>query len=282
MKSILLLIILSLVFLHNSSPAQWDTTLKKGWNPKGVIGVGLNQVALSNWVKGGENLIAIAGLTDFGLHYMKFPYLFKNRLTANIGSTKTGGGAFRTNENSLVLDQVLMRNIGWAVDPYISNNIRTGLLNGYDYKLEPAVQSSAFFDPGYITQSIGFTFVRPHFSTRLGLAFQETFTNKFRNYTDDQKTLDKREAFKFETGIESVTEGDLTVAENMIYTSRLRLFSAFETIDVWDVAWENTITAKVNDFFAANINLIVLYEKAESPKTQLKEGLTVGINYILF
>ena len=95
-------------------------------------------------------------------------------------------------------------------------------------------------------------------------------------------TPDKKEAFKFQTGMESVTDANFTVAENMLYTTRLRLFSAFDQLDVWDVGWENTVTAKVNSFLDVNLNVIVLYEKLESPKTQIKEGLNVGISYTVF
>lgn len=66
-----------------------------------------------------------------------------------------------------------------------------------------------------MTQSIGFTFDRPNFSSRIGLAFKETFTNKFRQYSDDVNTPDKTEAFKFQTGVESVTEAKYNVAENL-------------------------------------------------------------------
>lgn len=282
MKTILLAVIFCVIFQSVDLFSQQDTTLKKGWNPKGVLGLGLSQVALSNWVKGGENVISITAKSDFAEHYYNYPWLLKNTLIANVGSTKTGGGGFQTNENGLILENVLIRKIGWSIDPYISNLVRTVILNGYDYKKDPIEQTSAFFDPGYVSQSIGFTFDRPHFSTRVGLAFQETFTNKFRQYTDDVNTLGEREAFKFQTGIESVTEANYTVAENMLYTSRLRLFSAFETIDVWDVGWENTIIAQVNSFLNVNLNAILLYEKAQSPKTQFKEGLTIGITYAVF
>lgn len=282
MKAIFPAIIIGIAFLASDLFSQQDTTLKKGWNPKGILGLGLSQVALSNWVKGGENVISVTIKSDFAEHYFNYPWLLKNTFVVNLGSTKTGGGGFQTNENGLILENVLIRKIGWAIDPYISNLVRTVIVKGYDYKANPIQQTSAFFDPGYVSQSLGLTFDRPHFSTRLGLAFQETFTNKFRQYTDDINTAGKKEAYKFQTGIESVTEANYTVAENMLYTSRLRLFSAFETIDVWDVGWENSIIAKVNSFLNVSLNAILLYEKAQSPKTQFKEGLTLGITYAVF
>ncbi|MBS1550503.1 MAG: DUF3078 domain-containing protein [Bacteroidetes bacterium] len=259
-----------------------DTLYKPGWTPRGVLGINLSQVALSNWSQGGENILSLSGISNFGLDHYKKPWLFKNSLVSSLGTTKTGGGSFQTNDNVLSFENVLIYKAGWAVDPFIANEIRTGILNGYDYKQDPALQISSFFDPGYVTQSIGFTFDRPNFSTRLGLAFKETFTDRFRQYSDDVKTAGKREAFKFQTGVESVTEAKYNLAENLFYTSKLRLFSAFETLDIWDVGWDNTISAKVNDLIGVNLNVLLIYEKAQSLKTQLKEGLNIGISYTVF
>lgn len=281
MKKILLAILISFFAVSVQSQDK-DTTLKKGWNPKGVIGLGLSQVALSNWSKGGESNFSITGLSDFDMTYLSLPWISKNTLKLSLGSTKSGGGSFQTNDNQARLENVLIRKISWAIDPYISNEIRTGILNGYDYTKDPKVQLSKFFDPGYITQSIGMTYVKQDFLTRLGLAFQETFTDEFNQYSDDPDTKDEIENFKFQTGIESVTESNFTIAENLFYSVRLRLFSAFDQLDVWDVDFDNTITAKINDFLNVNLNVLVLYEKAQSPKTQLKEGLNLGISYTVF
>ncbi|MBX7041677.1 MAG: DUF3078 domain-containing protein [Ignavibacteria bacterium] len=264
------------------SQTDTDTTLKPGWNQRGVIGLGLNQVALSNWVQGGENIISLSGSIDFGLFKLGKQTVWSNRLIANLGSTKTGSGNFQTNENNLVLENILSWKVGWAVNPFISNSIRTPVLNGYDYSKDPSEQTAAFFDPGYVTQSIGLAYGTKVINTRLGLAFQETFTNRFRQYTDDPETADEREAFRFETGLESVTEANYGFAENMSYISRLRLFSAFDRFDTWDIAWDNSIVAKVNDFLSVNLNAVVFFDKVQSPKTQFKEGIQVGITYAVF
>ena len=293
MKNFLLIVII-LFLVSDLTMSQTDTTkfkrtrnrdttqYKKGWTPLGTIGAGLSQVALSNWSKGGENLISVTGNSDFSAIYFGFPWLLKNNLSVAIGSTKTGSGSFKTNDNAAFLENVLIYKSGWALDPFVSNEIRSGILNGYNYSLDPIVQSSAFFDPGYITQSIGFTFDRPNYYSRLGLAFQETFANKFRQYTDDINTTDVSEAFKFQTGLESISGAYFTVAKNLYFNTRLRLFSAFNQMDVWDVGWDNTLTAAINDFMNVSIDALVVYEKSQSPKTQLKEGLQLGVNYTVF
>lgn len=290
--SSILFLIISILVITKTTNAQVDTTKFRraeldsskhiGWIPKGIVGFRMTQVALSNWQTGGENLLQFSGYTDLGADHYSRKFIFKNKLRADVGSSKTGDAEYKTNDNSLSLENLLIYRIKSVIQPFVSNEIRTGVLNGYDYKKEPKEQTSAFFDPGYITQTIGMIYDKPHISSRLGIAFQETFTNKFRQYSDDEKTADKKEAFRFQTGIESVTDAYTTIAKNVYIGTRLRLFSAFDELDVWDVHWDNTIALKVNDFIFVNINAVLVYEKKQSPKTQFKEGLNIGLAYTFF
>ncbi len=45
-----------------------------------------------------------------------------------------------------------------------------------------------------------------------------------------QKTLDEVETFKFDTGIESVSNLNLKLDDDLLFTSELRLFSAFDQL----------------------------------------------------
>ena len=279
----MILILLCCLSVTNNLYSQplMDTTLAYGWSPKGVVSLNLSQIALENWVQGGDNSLSFTSLANFGLIYYDKKWELRNQLKVAYGRTKTGD-KYVTNDNELRLTSILMHNLGWKVNPYFSNEFRTQLANGFDYKVEPAVQISAFFDPGYITQALGFVYTQKLITTRLGIALQETFTKEFNSYSDDPETVIEIEKFKLDTGLESVTESEIEFLENMIYTGRLRLFSRFNSLDVWDVNWENIITAKVNDLINVNLGLHIIYEKKQSVKTQLKQYLQLGFSYILF
>lgn len=270
------LMILSFCFVNAQ---EQDSTLHR-WMPSFVAGINMSQVSFKDWAKGGENSVAWTLKGDFTLHYKSENWRFKNQLKGEYGRTQIGDNDFRTTSNEVFLESVLSLNVGWGVDPYVSNMLRTQISTGYNYKVTPEVKISDFFDPGYITQSIGFTYDRhENFTTRLGLAFKETFTKDYRQYSDDSETKDKIEDFKFETGLESVTEAQLNLAENIDWKGKLRLFTRFENIDVWDVRWDNIIVAKVNSWLNVNFEFIMLYEKAQSLKTQMKEALQIGVTY---
>jgi len=276
-------LIILFLMLSGTYSFSMDNSLEESrWLYSGVAGLNISQIALDNWTQGGDNALAFTLLGNFGIKYVDSPWTFSNGLKLAFGRTKLGEDNFRTNDNEFYLESILSYSFGWALDPYLSNTVRTVLSKGFDYKEIPAKQTSQFFDPGYITQSIGFLYNKiPNVSTRLGIAFQETITNKFPFYSDDPKTTEI-EKFRFDTGIESVTEALYSIEENVLFGSKLRLFSRFNELDVWDVRWDNLITAQISKYFNVNFNVLLIYEKIQSPKTQVKEALQLGITYTLF
>ncbi len=262
--------------------AQPDSLLHSGWNMSGTTGLNLSQIALSNWSQGGDNSMAFDLTGNFKFIYFASPFRLDNKLQLSFGRTKIGGQDFRTSDNDFYLENVLSYKIDWEFKPYFSNSVRTVLADGYQYGSDTTYQISSFFDPGYVTQSLGLLYDKSKiFQTRLGIALQETFANTFTQYTDDPTTT-KIEKFKLETGVESVSSFQYTVAQNLLFNSNLRLFTRFNHLNVWDVRWDNTITAQINKFVNVNFNVLVVYQKDQSPKTQVKEALQLGVSYNLF
>lgn len=261
--------------------AQEDTLIYNEWVPTAAAGINLSQIALDNWTQGGEDALSWILLGNGSVYYRSLLWHFKNDLKVSYGRTKLGSGDFRTTDNELYLESVLSRNFGWAIDPYFSNTLRTAIAAGYNYDADPPLEIANFFDPGYLTQSLGFLYDKvPGFTTRLGFAVQEVFTNKHIFYSDDTTTTEV-EKLKVDTGIESVTTAEYTVMENVLVKSKLRLFSRFDSFDVWDVRWDNAIVAQVNEYVNVSLSLLVVYEEAQIRKTQIKEAIQLGIIYNL-
>ena len=282
MKRILLLfLLLSLTTVYSQ---DGDSTLNN-WTQSLIASANLSQVAFDNWSKGGENSLAYSFGVDWVTNYKSTSkWSFKNQLKGDWGQSKTGDEVSKITSNNMFNETVLFYDVGWAVKPYASNLIRTPITAGYNY--DPSIapeQSVAFFDPGYVTQSIGFAYDKSEvFQTRLGLAFEESFANKFGlSSTDDPETAEI-EKFKYETGIESITDIKYEVFENVLYKGKLRLFSAFDRMDTWDVAMDNTLTAKVNSWLNVNLTYLVVYKVSESIKTQSQNAIQVGVTYSLF
>lgn len=278
MKNKFTFVLMAILLTSITVFGQKDSSIT-GWTPKAIAGLNISQLALSNWTQGGDNSLTWSITGNVGYDYKSSEWNFTNNLKLAYGRTKLGGQDFRTNDNEFYMESVLFKNVGWVVAPYFSNIVRTTVAPGYNYQNNTAVQIANFFDPGYVSQSVGFTYDKLYgFKTRLGVAVQEVFTNHFRQYSDDITTT-KKEAFKLETGFQSVTSGQAQIAENLLLNSSLTLFTRFESLDVWDVRWDNSIIAKVNSWLNVNIGFLLIYQKDQSPTAQMKQALQLGIVY---
>ncbi len=277
-------LIITIFILYSINAFSQNNNEKKDtlWTPKGVVGINLSQVAFTNWSQGGQNSLAFTFFSNFGIDYIGDPWKWRNNLSFAYGRTKLGKEGYRTNDNEIFFESTLIYNVGWAASPYAGVTARSPVSKGFDYSINPAVQIVNSFDPLYLTEGLGFIYDQiPNFSTRLGVGFKQTITDKFTSYSDDPMTS-KIEKFKNETGIESVSEYKWLFMENMTYSTYLRLFGSFEDLAVWDVRWDNMITAKVNDYINVNFGVLVIYDVNETLKTQVKEALQLGISYTLF
>jgi len=279
----LLLLLLFLFAINLFAEDDPPPPPQKSWLPSGVVGLNLSQLALENWTQGGEEALAFTLFSNFGLDYFDNPWSFTNKLKVAFGRTKLGSDDFRTTDNELFLENLLTYDIGWFANPYLSNTVRTVIAKGYNYSGDNAIQISNFFDPGYLNQSLGLAYKASEiFTTRLGVGFQETFTSKFTNFSDDPDTPDEIEDFKFETGIESVSNLNLKLDDDLLYTSEVRLFGTFDALDIWDVRWDNILTAQVTKIVNVNLNVLLIYDVDQIARTQLKEALQIGVTYTLF
>ena len=282
----ILIIFLGLIFFSNgfsNNQKGKEETPKDSagvWIPKAVLSAGLNQIYFDNWTQGGASSIAWTFSSKLELDYHQKKWDFKNKLDFGYGRTKLGDAGYQTNSNEIFYESVATLLLGWATNPFFSNSIRTAVAAGYNYKIKPPQEIANFFDPGYITQAIGFSYGKIQWiRTRLGLSIQEIFTNVYRQYTNEPATPNKNEAFKLVTGLESVTSNKLQIAKNLCYTSELRLFTRFERLDVWDIRWQNVISAKVNSFIDVNLNFLLVYQRDRSTRAQFQEGLQLGFVY---
>ncbi len=286
MKRFFILFIMLLFPSTNLIFAQQDTTKKSGWFPSGVAGINLSQIALNNWTQGGDNSLSWTLTGNFSAKYISDSlsgFTLENSLKFAYGRTKLGGQDYRTNDNEFYLVNLISKKIdNWEIEPFFSNSVRSTITKGYDYKTAAPTEIADFFDPGYVTQSIGFNYERlEHFKTRLGVAAQEVFTKYNTKYTDDPATPEI-ETYRFDLGIESVTSSEFTVAQNLLAKTNLRLFSRYKKLSVWDVRWDNALIAKVNDFINVSLTFLFVYQEDQSKQAQMKQTLLLGIVYTVF
>ncbi|MBT8400152.1 MAG: DUF3078 domain-containing protein [Rhodothermia bacterium] len=255
----------------------------EGWQPSAALKVAGSQVGFSNWQGGGINSLAVTG----GIEALatKETVRTKQKLSGRfgLGGIKQDTLDLRKSEDILQgRYSVRYKGDGFLAkwNPTFAAELRTQFLEGFDYGVQPEAKVSDFFAPAYVTQALGLTYaVNGWFTQRFGLGAKETIVRieELRGLYG----LDMDESMRFEAGLESHTEVDRNLAENINYKSVLSLFAAFGNPDKPDAIWENLITMKVNDWLQTNFELVLLYDDDVSSKVQLKEVFSVGVTFLL-
>ena len=197
------------------------------------------------------------------------------------GQTRLSDQGLKKTDDEIFLESLLIYKLWTYVNPYASVTLRTQFAKGFEYPQGTEVAVSRFFDPAYLTQSIGAAYKPiPEVVTRLGVGVREVLTSQFRQYADDPATPDT-EKVKVSGGIESVTNVEWNFAENMQLKSDLALFAPFKTMDEIIVRSDNSISAKVNKYVTVSFNVQLINDVTTTRRTQIKQVLALGLSYTL-
>jgi len=253
------------------SLSSWTNTLSGKLN--------LSQAGFSNWRSGGENSLTWVSILDGKFIYQSPKIDFRTQSIFSYGQTKQGSSTFRKNNDLIDISSVVSYLLGFTVDPYFSVTARTQFDYGYQYIGDSAVEISNFFDPGYVTQNIGFQYLYGTvFDVRIGFSLKETFSRKFTNFTDDPKT-EKIEKVKVQPGAELVSNFNRKFDDNFSLKSKLELFTDFKGISTVDIRWDTYVSYRLLKYIEVSFNFVMYYNFNESKQFQWKEILGIGLAY---
>jgi hypothetical protein len=255
-----------------------------GWKHGLVAGLTLTQVGFTDWAQGGENALAYTISADGKSTDEEDISNWTNTYKFAFGQTRVGNQGLRKADDIIDLSTVFTYKLGTYINPYAAATLKTQFAKGYMYpRADSSVQVSAFFDPGYLTQSAGVGYQpMKEIKTRLGFALREIITNKFNQYSDNPETKDRIEKTSIDGGMESVTDVEWQLDENILLNMKLEMFAPFKRFNEVVVRDNTSITAKVNKYITALFNVQVINEKRVTPKTQIKETIALGLSYTLF
>lgn len=105
-------------------------------------------------------------------------------------------------------------------------------------------------------------------------------TSVYTAYSDDSGTpeIEKTEV---DGGIESVTEIEWKIGENVLFTAKQELFAPLKNFDQVVVRGDNTLALKVSKYIVMNLNVQCINETQVTQRTQVKETLAIGLSYTL-
>jgi hypothetical protein len=277
-----LVVILIAMFITAPGSAQTDTAKVPvyGWTHSIVGSLTLTQVAFSDWAQGGDNALAWALGLDGKSTNDQERTNWANSYKFGFGQARLGDQGIRKTDDRIDLESMMTFKIWGLINPYAAATLKTQFATGYKYDgTGKGTAVSQFFDPGYMTQSIGMAYHPSDIvKTRFGAGLREIITSQFPGYADDPSTAEI-EKTQINGGLESVTELTLKLDENVGFSSKLELFSTFKNIDQVILRSDNTLSAKVSKYITVMMNVQFLNERAISPRTQVKETIAMGLSY---
>jgi len=286
-----LIVLVWSVILRAGLPAQDAGTAadaekppEYGWKHSLVAGLNLTQVSFTNWAQGGENAIAYALSLDGKSALQNPKTLWENQYRFAFGQARLGRQGLKKTDDVIDMASVFTYLLGETVNPYASATFKSQFATGFKYDdNNVGTPVAKFMDPGYFTQAVGIRYQpMPEIRTRLGVALREVVTDKYTVYADDPKTFPEIEKTGVKGGLESVTDVEWKVDENILFVSQLSVFDPFSDAGDPVVLNTTTITGKVNSYLSASLGFQMIYDKAVSPRAQYKENISLGFSYTLF
>ena len=254
-----------------------------GLKKKFEIRLAASQVSYTNWAAGGENALSYSSFINSGI--IKNTKLYNMQVQGKFafGQTKIGHEHVRNSLDRIEIEASGTLKKQRFLNPFVSLQVLTQFTTGYDYSKKPPVPKSGFWDPAFLTQSMGsgvkFT---DYLSTRMGLALKETFTKLYPRYSDNPKTKNVVEHLKVEKGINSQTNLKLQFNKNVNMLSKLQLFYNMRRLKDVDWRFESQISSKLARYFSVNFNLYLMYDRDITTHTQIKQTLSMGFTYNFF
>lgn len=252
------------------------------WNNSAISSFNLSQNTHHNWSAGGEDAMVWQANLKASSETGWTHWNWKNSTELAYGRTQIDDQASRKHLDKIFLESLVNYNLFATIKPYASGRLESQFTTSYAYSDTAGRQAiSAFWDPGYLTESLGMSYVpNPVFNTRLGFALKQTYADRYA-WADDLDTEDKVEDFRNEPGLESISEVNLPWNDIVVYKSRLSAFVNFEGVDEIDGRWENTLNAQVAKYLVFSAGVEMLYDKDLDVDSQLRQSLTIGLTYQL-
>lgn len=261
-----------------SPPPEWDREL--------VGRLSASQAAYSNWQEGGLNQAAVTASMNgqFEREDSTWTQSYDTRFV--LGVVKQDTLSFRKAEDALRLSasfQNAGRGLFATFNPTVSAKLRTQFAPGYNYDRNPfegrdevPVKVSDFFAPATLTQSVGLTYdLDDWFTQRIGIGGKQTIVHLRR--LRPLYGLTRDEIMRPELGLESQTEIEREITDNIYLSSSLGLFAALNK-DVPDLLWETQVDMRVNQWLGANLEFAALYDRNISTRVQFKQVFSLGVS----
>jgi hypothetical protein len=298
--------------LEEAAPAD---TAGKIWTTGGVVQVNLNQVSLTNWAAGGFSSVSGVAMFNGYANRRKGRHSWDNNLALAYGIIDQEGSDVIKTDDRIELNSRygydLRDSSAWAVSGLLQ--FRTQFAEGFDTE-NPDLVISDLMAPAYLLIGVGATykpnddfsvFISPAMSKITFVLDQDladfgAFGVDAAEFNDLGEKIADGANSRFELGGFVALQYKKELMENITFITRADFFSNYlDNPQNIDVSWETMTNFKINDWFAATLSTLLLYDDdvdlirdlkddADTPQgvfigpgTQFKQTLGLGLTFKL-
>jgi hypothetical protein len=266
------------------------------WKFGGLGSLSFSQVSLTNWAAGGENSFSGNILANGTANYNKGKSSWETLLILGYGLMKQGDQGMKKTDDRIDFSSKygMKASEHW----YYTAMLRfyTQFTDGYNYPND-SVPISRFMAPGYLNLSIGMDY-KPseNFNVYFGpISGKVTYVldDTLSHYGAFGVNPDKKKRYEFGGIIKSMYTRE--IMKNVVFLTRLDLFSNYlKHPEKVDVNWEVLLNMKINKYFSASLNTILVWDDdikfalldsagiptgEKKSKVQFKEVFGIGLSY---
>ncbi len=275
-------LVLALIILGSLSINAQDKKeeVKDGWHNGGDISLMFNQASFDNWIKGGENSMALNGLVNYNFNHKKGINIWDTKLIAAYGLSRISDETKKTDDR-FEINSVFGRQASKLWFYSFFGNFKTQMTDGYDYSVSPYAVTSKLFAPAYLSFGPGMLWKK---SDNLKVNFAPA-TSKFTFVNDDALSaagafgVDPGEKMRYELGMAIDGYYKFNLMKNVSMENMLGLYSNYlDHPENIDVDYKMNMVMTINKYISANFGINLLYDDNALQDIQLKEILGLGFN----
>ena len=292
MKKQLPLLIIIFLFISSNLYAQEAAKDTSYWKKSTQFGANFSNAGFSDWVAGGQNATGFNVFFNTKGQYARDKTTWVNDLQLQYGILDNGSGT-RKSIDRLFFDTKVGRKLSKVWSLVGGLNFQTQFTAGYKYGAtsDKDIKISNLFAPAFITEYVGFEWKpKPFFSVVFAPgAFRQTIVSD-----DDVRQIDSKtkllEAKSYGVPIGKSLQNDVAimqvvavfdkdVAKNVNLKLRYQLFIDANKPGNTDNRLDAKLAAKINKYFSATFDLILLYDDDQSFQIQQARNLGLGFLY---
>ena len=260
--------------------AQDKEAPKEGWNNSGDISLMFNQASFKNWIKGGENSLALNGLVNYNFNYKKNTSVWDTKLIMAYGLSRISDETKKTDDR-FEINSVYGKQASKLWYYSFFGNFKTQMTDGYDYSVTPNVVTSKLFAPAYMSFGPGMLWKK---SDNLKVNFAPA-TSKLTFVMDDTLSaagaygVDPGKNLRYELGMAIDGYYKFNLMKNVSMENILGLYSNYlDQPENIDVDYKMNMVMTINKYISANFGINLLYDDNALQDIQLKEIFGLGFN----